>query len=553
LGIGRYKMDIKKIEDGFVPTDDGKASISGNGMVATAASEATEAGVEMLRHGGNAVDAAVAAAFALGVCESQASGLGGQTMMLIFNGEKVIALDGSSRAPSLAHVRSIYRNDRSKGYRATTVPSTPAALGYVHRRYGKLRWEEILEPSIHLAQDGCIISELQHRLQERELKNFHNVDSKSGCRYFLKDGIPYDAGERFKQADLAEVLKKISQKGIEEFYSGSIAKVIDADMRENGGLLRFDDLALIPWPIIRKPLKRKFRNTTLYTMPLPGAGRTLLFTLLMLDQLPKDFLLDLEKQYKKYHLIAEVLRYAFMKRSDRPFEPNFYPQLAKEEKNMLLRSYARKVIRGILKDVDRSILPFIPMENELSGDTTHLSVTDGDGLSVSLTQSIERVYGCKAAADGMGFLYNNYLMDFDYTAPEHPFYLRPNAVPWATVAPSMVFLENKPWITMGSPGSERIISTLAQFLIHVVDRQYSIDKAVAAPRLHCSLGGKISIEAPRFDPELLNFFKRKGYKIDSLEPYAFYLGCIQAVLKRQTGPGFQGVADLRRDGTAKGI
>jgi gamma-glutamyltranspeptidase/glutathione hydrolase len=545
-------MDIEKIEGSFSPSVDGKAAEAGGGMVSAAASEAVEAGVMMLKRGGNAVDAAIAAAFALGVCESQASGIGGQTMMLIYNGEKVAAIDGSSRAPSLAHVNAIYKRDRSSGYRATTVPSTPAVLGYVHNRFGSLKWEEILEPAIHLAKSGCTISAMQSRLQQRELNNFHSVESKSGAHFFLKNGQPYSPGDPFRQPDLADLLKKLSQKGVEEFYEGSIAKIIDADMRENGGLLRYDDLALIPWPIIRKPLRRKFRGVSVYTMPLPGAGRTLLFALLMLNQLPPDTFEDMQSGYKRMHLLTEVLRKTFLERSDRPFDPNFYPQMEIEEKDMLRRKYARHSIKEILKNVDKRILSVIASEDERSGETTHLSVMDSKGMAVSLTQSIERVYGSKAAAAGLGFLYNNYLSDFEYTVPKHPFYLRPNAVPWATVAPTMLFLEDRLWMALGSPGSERIISALAQFLIHVIDRNLSIDKAILAPRMHCSLGGRISLEADRFSPGLIEFLKKKGYRIDQLEPFAFYLGCIQAVLKRQTGLGFQGAADIRRDGIAKG-
>lgn len=543
-------MDISQIESSFYPSADGKAAEALNGMVATAAPEATEAGVEMLRKGGSAVDAAVAAALALGVCESQASGLGGQTMMLIYTGEKVIAVDGSSRSPSLAHVNAIYKRDRSKGYRATTVPSTPAVLWYVHNRYGTLPWQQVLEPAIHLAQEGCMITPMQQRLQQRELENFHAVDSKSGAKYFLNNGQPYEPGSLFKQPDLAELLKKISQKGIEEFYEGSIAKIIDADMRENGGLLRYDDLALIPWPIIRTPLKCKFREGTVYTMPLPAAGRTLLFTLLMLDHLPLDTFQEMDYENKKIHLLAEVLRKAFLERSDRPFDPNFYPQLVK--KNMLRRKYARQSIREILKNVDKTILSTIASEDELSGETTHLSIIDSKGMAVSLTQSIERVYGCKAAAAGLGFLYNNYLMDFEYSLVNHPFYLRPNKPPWATVAPTLFFLGDDLWMVLGSPGSERSISTMAQFLLHIMDGNLSIEKAMKAPRIHCSLGGRLSLEADRFSPGLIEFLKKKGYRIDAREPFAFYLGCIQAVLKRHTGKGFQGIADVRRDGTAKG-
>jgi gamma-glutamyltranspeptidase/glutathione hydrolase len=543
-------MDVEQIESSFCPSADGKAAEALNGMIATAAPEATQAGVEMLKKGGNAVDAAVAAAVALGVCESQASGLGGQTMMLIYTGEKVIAVDGSSRSPSLAHVNAIYQQDRSNGYRAATVPSTPAVLWYVHNRYGTLPWQQVLEPASQLAQEGCKITPLQHRLQKRELNEFNNVESKSGAKYFLKDGQPYEVGDIFKQPHLAELLKKISQKGIEEFYEGSIAKIIDADMRENGGLLRYDDLALIPWPIIRKPLKRRFRGVTVYTMPLPAAGRTLLFSLLMLDHLPLDIFREMDYENKKIHLLVEVLRKALLERSDRPFDPNFYPQLVK--KDMLRTKYARQSIREILGNVNKTILSTIASEDELSGETTHLSVIDNKGMAVSLTQSIERVYGSKAAAAGLGFLYNNYLMDYEYSLVNHPFYLRPNKPPWATVAPTLLFLGDDLWMSLGSPGSERSISTMAQFLLHVMDGNLSMEKAMKAPRMHCSLGGRISLEADRFSPGLVEFLKKKGYRIDAREPFAFYLGCIQAVLKRHTGKGFQGIADVRREGTAEG-
>ena len=145
-----------------------------------------------------------------------------------------------------------------------------------------------------------------------------------------------------------------------------------------------------------------------------------------------------------------------------------------------------------------------------------------------------------------------YLYDFEYSQPEHPFYLRPNAVPWATVAPSMVFNGNDLWMVLGSPGSERIISTLALFLLNMVDNQMSLAEAMTAPRLHCSLGGRVSLEAGRFPESLVPFLEYKGFRIDKREDFAFYLGCVQAILKKHDGSGFQGVADIRRDGTAVG-
>lgn len=541
-------MNFNEIESKFQVTKDGKCAGASNGMVSTAFPEATRAGVKMLKMGGNAVDAACAAALALGVCEPQASGIGGQTMMLIHTGKKIIAVDGSSRAPSLAHARAIFRDETSFGYRATTVPSTLATLGYVQKKYGTLPWKDIVGPAIEIAEIGYRITQLQHDLQVRERDRFQAVESKSGIRFFYRDGNPYPAGDIFRQPELAAILKRIAEKGIEEFYLGTIAKRIDADMREHGGLLRRDDLALIPWPIERKPLHMRFRNFVVHTMPPPGSGRTLLFSLAMINAIKPNRLH--RDDVRRAHMLAEIFRKALLERSDRPFDPNFYPQV--EEKEMLNTRYAYNSVKEIAKSIDPK-LPIRETEDELTGETTHLSVMDKHGVAVSLTQSIERVYGSKAAADGMGFLYNNYIMDFEYSEPQHPFYLRPNAVPWATVAPSLVCHGNKIWLALGSPGSERSITTMAQFLLNIIDTGMSIGEAMRAPRLHCSLGGKISIEAERFPDDIIESLQNKGYRIQKREPFAFYMGAIHAVMRCHDHSGFQGVAEVRRDGIAGGL
>ncbi len=541
-------MDFTEIEAKFQPTKDKKCAEADNGMVATAFPDATKAGVKMLAMGGNAVDAACAAALALGVCEPQSSGLGGQTMMLIYTGSKVLAIDGSSRAPSLAHVSSLHIGDRSCGYRATTVPSTLATLWYVNKHYGRLPWKDLVYPAIRLAKNGYKITRLQHRLQKQELENFNKVRSQSGKNYFLKNGIPYTPGDTFYQPDLSHLLKIIAETGVEEFYLGDIARRIDADMRENDGFLRYDDLALIPWPIVRHALKRKFRGLTVYSMPPPCAGRTLLFTLMMMSTIrPQDLHKD---DTNRALFLVEVFRKALLERSDRPFDPNFYPQV--EEKNMLNRRFVLRCVHDITR-APHLHMPVRETEDEYAEETTHVSVIDRESMAVSLTQSIERTYGSKAAAAELGFLYNNYMMDFEYKQVSHPFYMRPNAVPWATVAPTLIFNDKEIWMAVGSPGSERIFSSITQFLLHTIDEYKSISEAMRAPRLHCSLGGRVSIEAERFSQKLLEALRQMGYRIDQREPYSFYLGAIHAVLRKHDGSGFQGVAEVRRDGTAVGI
>jgi len=542
-------MKLEKIENNFSPTEDGKCATSKGGMVSTAFPDATEAGVEMLRRGGNAVDAACASAFALGVCEPQASGLGGQSMAILHFQGNTIALDGSSRVPSLAHMDRIdKKKQRFQGYKATTVPSTPAVLGYLHFRYGKLDWSEILEPAIRIAKEGYAITQLQHDLQEREAEKFLSMDSLSGAKYFLKDGnTSYPVGDRFIQEDLSQLLENLSEHGVKSFYTGDIAKQIDEDMRFNEGFLRAEDLALIPWPVERKPISRSYRKIKVFTSPPPGAGRTLLLVLQILKNLPSKVLKKRGPQ--AYHFVAEAFRKGLLNHKERPFDPNIYPQLP-DDRKILSQKFARRISSSIRDGIDPS-LPLTELFS-LPNDTTHLSVMDQEGNAIGITQSIELVYGSKVAARGLGFLYNNYMSSLDTTDPAHPYYLRPNAIPWSSVAPIIAFYKDKPWLVAGSPGSERIFSAMSQFLSHVVDSDLPISEAMLNPRFHCTVGGKLSLEAERFDPEIVRYLEEVGYKIDRREAYSFYLGAIHAVLKCNTKDEFQGVAEIRRDGTTAG-
>lgn len=543
----KNSFPYSSIEDHFKPTPDKKCSVSSKGMVATAFPLSTQAGVEILKIGGNAVDAACASALALGVCEPQASGIGGQTMAVLHINGKTIAIDGSSRVPSLAHQSCFKKGEKLTGYRATTVPSTLAVLGHLNFRYGKLSWDKIVRPAIKIARKGYQITPLQNRLQNRELSNLLKGPSCSGAKYFLKKGSkPYQAGDIFVQKDLADCLEQIAKKGPRDFYVGEIAAAIDKDMQENNGFLRAEDLALIPWPVERKPIYARYRRIRIATMPPPAAGRVLLLVLMMLDHLPSRVLRKGSKE--AIHFMAETFRKSFLLRTQRPFDPNTYPQEA--HKIMINRTFARMQAKSIRDKVDPNLPLFDPLLEET--DTTHLSVMDIHGNAIGITQSIERVYGSKTAAKGLGFLYNNYMMALETENPEHPYYLRPNAVPWTTVAPAIAFYQGQPWLVIGSPGSERIFSTVSQFLINMIDRKINMGEAMRFPRLHCSIGGTISLESGRFDSSLTSYLKEMGYKLKEREDFAFYLGAIHAVMKCFSKNEFHGVAEVRRDGTAGG-
>jgi gamma-glutamyltranspeptidase/glutathione hydrolase len=509
-----------------------RVAASKKGMVATAHFRATEAAQAILAQGGNAIDAAVCAAFALGVCEPSASGLGGQTMALFYNAEtsKTIAFDGSSKAPHRVPPGELRKKELLRGHKATTVPSTPAVLAYLLKTYGTMSLSEVIRPAINLAEKGFKITELNHSLMQSRLEH---LKAGTASKFFLKNGRAYKVGAIFKQPVLAETLKRIAQKGVEDFYQGEIAKEIHDDMVNNDGFIRDDDLAQIPWPIERKPLSCRFRGNRVHTFGEPGAGRTLVQMLNVVNKFsPEKCNPDTPHGAL---LLSEIIRRANLDRQDRPYDPNFYPQV--QGKRMLKDEYAELVAKQIKKRLRSG-----------RGDTTHLSAMDNQGNVVSLTQSIERLYGSFSASPKLGFLYNNYMSAFEYKDITHPNYLRPAAAPWASVAPTIVFKGRKPWLAIGSPGSERIAPAILQVLMRL-NYQSPYD-AVASPRLHCSIKSKVSLEASRMRDDIPKLLQKYGYSIDPRNPYSFYLGCVQLVMFENKE--FIGVADPRRDGSAGG-
>ena len=555
-----------------------RVAASRHGMISTAHYSATAAGVQMLERGGNAVDAAVAAALALGVCEPAASGLGGQTMMLVHDAAtgRTVALDGSSRAPNRALIERFANlsADRRRGHLATTVPSSVAVYAHALETYGRLGWATVLEPAIVLAEDGYEVSVLQQRLARRELRHLR---AGSASRFFLVEGRrAYRAGATIRQPVLARTLARLAEEGFEDFYVGETARLIHQDMEASGGIVLADDLAQIPHPVEREPLAGRFGRSRVLTMPLPGAGRTLLEMINIHQSLPRP-LSDIDSPDGAVCL-AETIRLALADRQDRPFDPNLYSQAS--DKQMLSRRYARSLAQQMMQrfghssgeaarthadgtgvrrqpppgNDDPTVQP--PPGNDDptvqpppgNGETTHLSVMSSDGDAVALTQSIENVYGSCAASPELGFLYNNYMSAFQTEDPSHPYYLRPNAVPWANVAPTIVFEDHGPWLAIGSPGSERIPPAILQVLLRLA--RSSPLEAVAAPRLHCSLDGVVSAEAPRMATDVLDALEGAGFELNRRDPYSFYMGCIQMVMN--VDGRLIGVADPRRDGAASG-
>ena len=529
-------------------TFDKKFSKGQNGMVASAFPEASKAGLEMLKKGGNAIDAACATSIALCVCEPQASGLGGQSMAIIDFQGKTICIDGSTRSPSRA-LPDKFKHviDRTLGYKATTVPSTVAVMGFLNEKYGKLDWADILKPSIKIAKRGYRITQLQHDLQIRELDNFKKIESLSGAKYFLKNGEePFKPRDLFVQEDLAELLTYLANNGYRSFYFGKIPKQIDLDMKENKGFLREDDMVMIPKIIEREPLVGKYRNVIVKTFPPPATGRILLLILKLLEQIPVKTIR--KNQLDFYHYLVEAFRRALSFRTQRPYDVATYKQL--DDKLLNDPNFVENLSKSIIEGIKLNSNSIPKFQDQ---DTTHFSVMDEEGNAVGITQSIELVYGAKAAANGLGFLYNSYMGAFEYNNINYPHFLRPNTSPWTSVSPTILFNKKTPWIALGTPGSDRIPTVTAQFISSIIDMEMNPNDAMNRPRIHCAVDGVISVEGERYDDSVIAYLSDLGYEIVTKEPFSYFHGAIHAVVKKQSSKGFLGMAEVRRDGTSMGL
>ncbi len=385
------------------------------GMVTTAFPSASEAAIEILRAGGNAIDAAVAAAWALAVCEPSSSGLGGQTTLLIrFANGKTLVVDGYSQAPAAVSTGRVSSKEQQKGYRACTIPSTPATLEFARKRYGVLPPAKVMEPAIRLAEDGYAITRLQRRQTKWCQKDL--LASPATARLLLKDGRPFQIGDIFRQKELAATLRRLAELGAEDFYQGQIARAIAEDMTRNDGLITEKDLADYKVPVERDALAVTYRDYQVVSVPPPGGGLQVLLGLKILEQFPShDLTLQIDRWYE---VLAEVTYAVFRQRDRFVVHPrDLTPSLLKW---LLSDERASEIAKRIQADCSentsewhghlaRDFMGCKPMPPEEPGETTHLCTVDSHGNVVALTQSIQSLFGAKVANGQLGFLYNNYL------------------------------------------------------------------------------------------------------------------------------------------------
>jgi gamma-glutamyltranspeptidase/glutathione hydrolase len=487
------------------------------GIVVTAHPAATEAGCEVLAAGGNAIDAAVAAAWALCVCEPSGSGVGGQTVLLVRQRGETVAIDGHSRAPAGASTASVTRAQQRRGHRATTVPTTPATLDYAQARYGALPAVRTLAPAIRLAEEGYEITPLQHR-QLRWCRQLL-TDNEAASRY-LDGGHAYRPGELFVQPELARCLRTLAGDGAEDFYRGAIARSIDRDMRRHGGLLDAADLAAVGAPREREPALTSYGGRTAITLPAPGGGPQLIHALAELERRRDERWRTSPDAW--YEEIAHAVRAAFRARA---------------------RAHRPDRAAG-----PRRTLVAPGVGGEHGGETTHLCTADSDGNVVALTQSIQSLFGAKVANPDYGFLYNNYLL----TCPrrEHTHRLSGGCQARSNAAPTMLIEgpDDASVLAVGAAGSRRIVSSLVHVISGVIDLGLTLPEALRAPRVHPRMRRGVWLERPAATPSLVEALEQFG-SVELRRPRSYSMGAVQA-LELRSGGEMVGAADPRREGTA---
>ena len=472
--------------------------VARHGMVAAEEKTAAEVGAEILRKGGNAVDAAVATGFAMAVTHPQAGNLGGGGFMLIAlpAKNKLIALDYREMAPAAA-TRDLFLgpdgevdNDKARFSRASAgVPGTVAGLIHALEAYGTMSLAEILAPAIRLAEDGVPVRRGLAFALAGNRARFEK--DPSSIKYFLHpEGRPYETGEMLKQPDLARTLRSIAAEGRRGFYEGQVADVIVAEMREGGGIITHDDLKA--YRIVeREPERGNYRGFEIASMPPPSSGGAHLIE--MLNILERFDLKSAGHNSADYiHRLVEAMRRAYADRAKHMGDPDFWKVPVA---GLTSETYAEGLRKGIdlakaSKSADISAGSPPAKEGE---QTTHFSVMDKDGNAVANTYTLNFTFGSGYSVDGAGFLLNNEMDDFS-AKPGVPNAfgliggdanaIEPRKRPLSSMTPTIVLKDGKPYIVTGSPGGSTIITVVLQVLLNMLEFDMNVMEATAAPRIH---------------------------------------------------------------------
>jgi gamma-glutamyltranspeptidase / glutathione hydrolase len=509
-----------------------------HGMVVSVHHLASDAGLEVLRAGGNAVDAAVATGFALAVVHPAAGNLGGGGFMLIRTHDgHATFLDYREKAP-LAATETMYQDEHGNvipptslessviGYRSIATPGSVAGMVYAERKYGKLGLARVMAPAIKLASQGFLLTaEEAHELTDPDLAKF--PDSK---RIFQRDGNLYKEGEVFAQPELARTLSRIAADP-DDFYHGKLAHELIDELHKGGALLTLDDLAQYD-VVERTPVTGAFHNYSVISAPPPSSGGIVLIS--ALNILSGFDLAKLgDRSAQSIHLITEAYRRAYMDRTDYLGDPDYNTIPAAALTAVPYANAWRTTIDPTSASPSASLVRpagFLPPAPTSAGhrkvesqDTTHFSVVDAEGSAVSVTTTLNDSFGSQVTAGSLGFLLNDEMDDFASKMGAPNMFgliqgpanaIAPGKRPLSSMTPTIVLEDGKLRFVLGSPGGARIITTVANIFLSAAESGLNIQQAVDAPRFHHQyLPDKLFVE-PGFAPDLVAALRKMGYTVD---------------------------------------
>lgn len=541
----------------YDPRDIFHPVVGRSGMVSSADAYATKAGLQVLREGGNAVDAAVTVGFTLAVTFPRAGNLGGGGFMLIYMGDtkKAVAIDYREKAPKAAS-RDMFLDDSGNvdtekslhSLLAVGVPGTVAGLALALDKYGTITLERALGPAIELAETGFPMdSELRRSLIAARGRMMASDASMKA--YFKEGGAPYEEGEVFRQKDLARSLREIAKNGPDAFYRGKIAERIVGYMKAEGGLITSDDLASYR-PVIREPVYGTYRGFGIYSMPPPSSGGVHLIQMLnILERFPEG--LFGHNTAKTIHILVETMKLAFADRSKYLGDPDFSDVPVA---GLISKDYADELRNKL--NIERAtpsekVSPGTPGNRREGSDTTHFSVIDRHGNAVSNTYTLNFSYGTKLTVPGTGILLNNEMDDFSakpgvpnaygLTGGEYNS-IEPEKRMLSSMTPTIVTKDGLPYLATGSPGGSRIITAVLQVLLNVIDFDMNIAAATNAVRIHHQwLPDEVVVEKG-LNEDALRLLGEMGHRV----LVGNTIGCTESIVK--TGDFLYGASDPRAAG-----
>lgn len=536
-------------------------------MVASQHPLASQIGIDVMKRGGNAVDAAIAVAIALAVVYPEAGNLGGGGFMMIrFKDGRTTAIDYREMAPAAA-TRNVFVNSEGElikgeggstvGYRASGVPGTPAGLDMAFEKYGskKLKWSQLVEPSANLARNGYVLTARLANL----FKSYKETLSRypDSNRIFLNNGKFYEEGDTLKQPELAKTLERIGKNGAKEFYTGETARLIATDMKANNGLITLDDLKNYVAKE-RTPVRGTYRGYEIISMPSPSSGGTVLLeTLNILEKY--DLRAMKYDSSEKYHVLTEALRRSFADRAEFMGDADFVKVPTAE---LISKDYAdqRRASIDLTKASTSKEIGAGEITGNESMETTHFTVVDAEGNCVTNTYTINDLYGSRVTAKGTGVLLNDEMDDFAARPGKPNMFgliqgernaVAPKKRPLSAMTPTIVLRKDGTlWFALGARGGPRIITAVLQTVINMIDHDMNIQQAMDAPRIHHQwFPDEILSEPFGMSPDTRNILEKLGHKFT--EKTGYVASATGIAIEENTGVRL-GAIDARSDGEAIG-